>query len=129
MELLDDGMCFVCGKKNKDGLGLTFNLDGDVLRTSFTPQKKHQGYTNIVHGGIIAIVLDEMLINLPWQLGMKAVTAEFTVRLKQPVSVGEPLEFWSKIEKQKGRFIQTYAEAKKTDGTIVAAARGKCIKQ
>ncbi len=128
MELRDDGMCFVCGKKNPIGLQLDFRLAGQILHTSFVPEKKHQGYADIVHGGIIGIVLDEMLVNLPWLLGKKAVTAEFSVRLKKPVYIGEEIRFTSRIVKEQGRLIFTEAEAKKADGSLVATAAGKCVK-
>lgn len=128
MELMDDRYCFVCGEKNPHGLRLKFNLEGDVLKTRFKPDKKYQGYKDIVHGGVIGIILDEMIVNLPWKLGIKAVTAEYTVRLKKPVNVGEELEFTSRILDNKGRLLIVESQAKKLDGTIVAIATGKCMK-
>lgn len=128
MELLDDKYCFVCGINNPIGLKLDFRLEGDTLKTNFTPQKIHQGYAGIVHGGVIGLVLDEMLVNLPWKLGMKVVTAEFTVRLKKPVLVGEELFFSSRILEDKGKIVVVEAEAKKSDGVLAAYALGKCVK-
>lgn len=128
LELIDDRYCFVCGEKNPYGLRLKFDLEGDILKTRFKPDKKYQGYKDIVHGGIIGIILDEMIVNLPWKLGMKVVTAEYTVRLKKPVSVGEEVEFTSRILENKGRLLIVESQAKKLDGTIVAVATGKCIK-
>lgn len=128
MELSDDRYCFVCGEKNPVGLKLKFSLTDNILRTSFRPDKRYQGFANIVHGGIIGLVLDEMLANLPWMMGIKAVTAEYTIRLKNPVFVDEELEFSSRIVSQKGRLILVEAEAMKKDGTSVAAATGKCIR-
>lgn len=127
MELRDDQYCFVCGKNNKDGLHLDFVLDGEILKTKFRPGKKYQGYADIVHGGIIGLVLDEMLINLPWKLGIKAVTAEYTVRLKKPVHIDEELEFSSWIDNRKGRLLLVSAEVKNNNGTLVGTASGKCM--
>lgn len=127
MKLEDDRMCFVCGEKNPDGLQLKFTLDGEVLKTRFKAEKKYQGYTDIVHGGIIALVLDEMMGNLLWRSGIPAVTAEFSVRFKQPVYVGEELEFASRIVK-KGKLILMEARAQKIDGPVIAVASGKCMK-
>lgn len=128
MKLSDDRHCFVCGEKNPEGLKLKFELSNDILITKFKPTKKYQGYEDIVHGGIIGLILDEMIVNLPWKLGMQVVTAEYTVRLKKPVRVGEELEFMSKILEEKGRLIIVEAQAKKLDGTVVAIASGKCMK-
>ena len=128
MELKDDRHCFVCGEKNPIGLKLKFNLDGETLKTQFTPDKRHQGYENIVHGGLIGLILDEMLVNLPWMLGNKAVTAEYTVRLKNPVYVGEEVEFESRIIEEKGKLFIVEAQAKKQGNILVAKATGKCMK-
>ena len=128
LELSDDRYCFVCGEKNPVGLKLKFSLKDNVLTTRFRPGKEYQGFTNIVHGGIIGLVLDEMIANLPWMLGIPAVTAEYNVRLKKPAIVNEELEFNSRIVGQKGRLILVEAGARKEDGTSVAVATGKCIR-
>lgn len=128
MELSDDRMCFVCGEKNPDGLQLKFTLDGETLKTRFKTEKRYQGYTDIVHGGIIALILDEMIGNLAWRLGISAVTAEISIRFKQPVYVGEELEFTSQIVKDQGRLLFMEARVKKVSGTVVAIASGKCMK-
>ena len=128
LELLDDRHCFVCGEKNPYGLRLKFELEGEVLKTKFKPDKKYQGYTDIVHGGVISMVLDEMMGNLAWRLGIPAVTAEISIRFKQPVYVGEELEFTSRIVKRQGRLLLIEAQAQKADGALVATASGKCMK-
>jgi acyl-coenzyme A thioesterase PaaI-like protein len=118
----------VCGEKNPYSLKLTFDLEGEILKTRFKPDKRFQGYVDIVHGGIIGLILDEMIVNLPWKLGMKVVTAEYSVRLKKPVYINEELEFKSRIVEDKGRLLIVEAEAKKLDGTLVAVCSGKCMK-
>lgn len=128
MKLSDDKMCFVCGEKNPDGLQLKFDLEGEILKTRFKPGKKYQGYTDIVHGGIIAVILDEVMVNLAWRLGIPAVTAEISVRFKQPVYVGEELEFTGWIIKDQGKLLLMEAKAQKIGGPIVATATGKCMR-
>lgn len=128
LKLMDDRHCFVCGENNLYGLKLKFDLEGDVLKTRFKPDKRYQGYADIVHGGIIGLILDEMMVNLLWKLGMDVVTAEYTVRLKEPVFIDEELEFTSRKVDDKGRLITVEAQARKLDGTLVAVARGKCMR-
>ena len=73
VELRDDRMCFACGKENPDGLGLEFREeDGDVV-TSFAFPKRFQGYRNVVHGGLIATVLDEAMVTALNRSGRLAV--------------------------------------------------------
>jgi uncharacterized protein (TIGR00369 family) len=125
----DDGMCFVCGPKNPIGLKLHFTLTpDDALETTFTPQKVHQGYADVVHGGILATILDEVMVNLPNKLGQKVVTARMAVSLKRPAFVGQPLSFRARIIRETRRTVETGATARRADGTLVAEATGTLMK-
>jgi uncharacterized protein (TIGR00369 family) len=125
----DDGMCFVCGRKNPIGLKLDFTLTEDrALETRFTPQKVHQGYADVVHGGILATVLDEVMVNLPYQLGQKAVTARMVIHLKRPARVGRELVFRAQLVRETRRTFDAHAMAMTTDGEVVAEAQGTLMK-
>lgn len=129
MKLEDDRNCFVCGDENKYGLGLKFIIDKDnVMHTEFIPQKYHQGFKGIVHGGLIGLILDEIMVNLAWKMGKNVVSAELNVRLKRPAKVGERLMFRGWIDREDKKMIYARAEAKDEDGVMVAAASAKCIK-
>jgi uncharacterized protein (TIGR00369 family) len=129
VDLIDDAMCFVCGRQNPIGLKLEFRLlEGQRLQTKFTPQKVHQGYAEIVHGGILATVLDEVMVNLPYELGQKAVTARMRVTFKKPAKVGQELVFTACVVKETRRTIDAQARAETTDGTLVAEAHGTLMK-
>jgi uncharacterized protein (TIGR00369 family) len=125
----DDGMCFVCGSKNPIGLKLDFILTPEhTLKTTFTPEKIHQGYADVVHGGIMATILDEVMVNLPNRMGQRAVTARLAVSLKKPALVGQPLTFQARIIRETRRTIEAGATACREDGTLVAEACGTLMK-
>jgi acyl-coenzyme A thioesterase PaaI-like protein len=129
LDLTDDKMCFVCGKENALGLHLEFQHPADGRLTSRARfAKEHQGYKDIVHGGIMATVLDEMMVNLAWVEKKPCVTAEITVRLKRPVPVGEEIVFESRVDKEEGRLLFTSAEARNASGEILASATAKCLR-
>lgn len=129
MELVDDQMCFVCGKRNPAGLQLEFELVGeDELRTSFLPTKQFQGFRDIVHGGIIASILDEVMVNGLWLRGVRAVTGKLDVRLNHPAKVGERLYFIGKILRSGGKTVEMESRAATAEGVIVAEARGLLVK-
>ena len=129
MEFRDDGMCFVCGPDNPIGLKLNFSLKDDgTLETRFRPQKVHQGYADVVHGGILATVLDEVMVNLLHKLGQKAVTARMEVTLKRPAQVGQELVFTAQLVKETRRTLEVCSQAQTADGTVVAEARGTLMK-
>jgi uncharacterized protein (TIGR00369 family) len=126
VELKDDRGCFVCGQDNEWGLRLVFKIDDAArsISTEFTPRKVHQGYMDVVHGGIISTVLDEAMTKLAFSLGRDAVTGRLSVRFKRPLMVGERITVTGKLTKESGRAIEAEASAVKDDGTVVAEAEG-----
>jgi len=128
MELIDDGYCFVCGKKNPIGLKLDFSFDGKTITTEFVPQKEHQGYFNIVHGGIISTLLDEAMVKLAIEMGMPAVTARMDIRLRKALDVGKKITVQAEILRDTKKILDVYAKAVTEDNVIVADATGKLMK-
>lgn len=128
MELIDDQYCFVCGKKNPMGLKLSFSFDGKTIKTEFIPKKEHQGYFNIVHGGIISTLLDEAMVKLAIELGMPAVTAQMDIRLRKALGIGEKIIVHAEMTRVTKKILEAYAKAETKDGMIVADATGKLMK-
>lgn len=128
MKLADDGYCFVCGPRNPIGLKLDFRFDGKTITTEFIPKKEHQGYLNIVHGGIISTLLDEAMVKLAIAMDMPAVTARMDVRLKKALAVGEKVNVEAGIIKETRKTIDAYARAVNGDNLVIAEAKGKLVK-
>lgn len=126
MELKDDRQCFVCGQDNPMGLRLVFEVDESArsIKTVFNPQKAHQGYQDVVHGGIVSTILDEAMTKLAFALGYNAVTAKLTVRFKRPLMVGEAVVVTGRLVKEAKRAMEAEAVAVREDGTIIAEAEG-----
>ena len=61
-ELPHTRSCFVCGESNPLGLQLRFHADGDEVRTRFVPRPEHIGFKGVVHGGLLATLLDEIMV-------------------------------------------------------------------
>lgn len=128
-ELRDNQRCYVCGKKNPVGLAVDFEINAETrsIQARFTPKDNHQGYEDIVHGGILTALLDEAMTKLAFSLGISAVTAELTVKFKAPANPGEELFISGRITKDARRLV--LAEAKIERGTVVIAeATGKLLK-
>jgi len=126
----DDGMCFCCGPKNPIGLKLTFEtLPGGGMRTYWTPRPEHQGFKEIVHGGLVATLLDEVMIRLLHSLGIRAVTAELSTRFLRPARTGKRYRFESRLIEDKGRVVTTEAEGVDDEsGERVATGTAKCVR-
>jgi len=129
MSWRDDHFCFACGKNNHEGLKLDFRVEGAKLITEYTFPKKFQGYAEVVHGGMLSLVLDEVMVNLPWRkYDTPVVTAELNVRLRNPARVGEKIIFTAEIEKEVKSIIFVKGSAVTESGETVALATAKCIK-
>jgi acyl-coenzyme A thioesterase PaaI-like protein len=116
----DFDMCFACGQKNPIGLKLRFRQEGKGVRAEFTPSELHQGWSGIIHGGIIGCILDEAMSYATLFTGVSSVTARMQTRFKRPVQVGEPLVVTACITKQTRRLVETEAEMHLSDGTPIA---------
>ena len=123
----DDGYCFVCGPENPIGLKLDFAFDGRTIKTEYIPRKEHQGYMNIVHGGIVSTLLDEVMVKIAIELGKPAVTAQMDIRLKKAVNIRTQITVSAEITKETRKTLEAYAKAT-VNGEVIADARGKLIK-
>jgi acyl-coenzyme A thioesterase PaaI-like protein len=127
-DLADDRHCFGCGEKNPIGLKLRFTKTDEGVETVYVPDKQHQGYRDLLHGGLMSLVLDEAMVNAVWLSGTPAVSVEFTVRLKHAVKIGEPLRIRAWIVGSQKRLVTTRAEARDGSGRIVAESEAKCLR-
>jgi len=113
-------MCFACGQKNPIGLKLNFAWDGKTARAEFTPNKFHQGWSGLVHGGIMSCILDEAMSYAALFEGVNTITAKMQARFKRPVQIGEPLIITASLTKKTRKLAQAKAEISLKDGTPVA---------
>ena len=128
VDLADDRHCFGCGEQNPIGLKLRFTRTDEGVETVFTPNKSHQGYRDLLHGGLMSLVLDEAMVNAVWLNETPAVSVEIQVRLRHAVKVGEPLRVRAWIVESRKRLILTRSEARDGSGRVVAEAEAKCLR-
>jgi len=113
-------MCFVCGQGNPIGLKLNFAWDGKKVGAEFTPSKWHQGWSGVVHGGIISCLLDEAMSYAALFAGVNTITAKMEARFKRPVQIGEHLTITASVTKKTRRLVEAKGELRLRDGTLVA---------
>ncbi len=116
-------MCFGCGRKNPCGVKLSFDWDGSVATSEFTPTDMHQGWQNIIHGGILTTLLDEAMAYAAYFEDVPGVTAVMEVKFRRPVKVGEHLIISAWTTRKERRFAETRAKLTLDDGTVVTEAR------
>ncbi|MEW6570119.1 MAG: PaaI family thioesterase [Nitrospirota bacterium] len=127
--LKDDSYCFVCGERNPNGLHIKFSLREGKVVGEFVPKKIHQGYMDIVHGGLISTLLDEAMVKLALMQGMPAVTAEILIRFRNPLRTGERATIEAGILQMNRKIIEAEASVKKEDDTVIAIGHAKLLRQ
>ena len=122
---LNEGYCFGCGANNPMGLKLKFTKDGETLRTEFKPDKMHQGWPGLLHGGILATLLDEIMSNVAYATGKTCLTAEMSLRQRKPINIDETLVITAWITRRRSKIIETAGKVCLRDGTVVAESTAK----
>jgi len=117
-----DNHCFGCGPDNPAGLRLTFEAgpDGKVRSTCILPER-FQGYQGVVHGGILATLLDEVMAHAVLRAAEgNAATAQLEIRYRQPARVGEILRLEAAVSRASGRRIHVEGRICGEDGAVRA---------
>ena len=123
----DINMCFGCGKKNPIGMKLEF-LDFDKsVRARWMPTELYQGYPNVLHGGIIAALLDEVgAWYVSVKIGTAGVTSEMNIKYLNPVYINKgSVELEADMSELSGR--QAVINCRLYDGNGKACAEAIAI--
>ena len=126
-----DHNCFGCGKLNQHGLQLHLvpDPDGEGVCTRFIPQPRSEGYTGMVHGGVITTVLDEVMAWSLYRHGIWAVTGQLITRYRKPIRIGEETLARGATAKDRGRAIEMRGEILRVaDGVLLADATATFIR-
>jgi uncharacterized protein (TIGR00369 family) len=127
LKLEDDHYCFACGLDNPDGLRIEWITSGKTATATFIADRKYQGWKGILHGGIIATLLDEAMTRLAWLACGGALTAEMTIRFVAPAEIGKLLDIHGEIINERRKIVEMKATIH-SSGTFIAHATGKAIK-
>jgi acyl-coenzyme A thioesterase PaaI-like protein len=125
VEVTYDGHCFGCGDKNPDGLQMRFTEAGQESVCEFTVPARYQSWNGMVHGGLVALMLDEALGWAAWHSGHPGVTGKLEVRLRLPLEVGERVKVTGRVDGIRRSLVYTSASITRLrDGATVAEATG-----
>lgn len=129
--LVDDGYCFACGPDNPVGLHLKFGVtdDDEKVTVEFTPRREHQGYTGVVHGGILATLADECMAHTLLRRGVWAVTAKLELKYISPAKVGELLRVIGELIEESKRLLTLRCTITSESGKLVAEAEAVFFRQ
>jgi uncharacterized protein (TIGR00369 family) len=117
--------CFVCGDKNPIGLNVPFYVKDDRVVAEYTAQRQFEGYKDILHGGILSSLLDEVMIRAVLAKGINCLTSEMRVRFKKMVKIGEKLHMEGWLVEDRGRILVAQGKIVNPNGEVVAEGEGK----
>lgn len=122
--------CFGCSPHNPRGLGLRFTRTGErsvESRTRVAPDLC--GYGGVVHGGVQAALLDEVMGVAahtafdPEEVDL--VTVEMELRYRRPVPAGRPLVVRAAWTERDGRDVRLEGAIESAEGEALTTARSR----
>ncbi len=112
--------CFACSQKNPIGLKLKPVQHGEEVIAEFTAGKYHQGWGNVIHGGILYTLLDEVTAYAMLCRGIElGVTAKSEIRFKQLAPISEPILASAYVTRLTKRLVEVRGELTIKDGTVI----------
>lgn len=123
-KLTDDQYCFACGTLNPIGLRMEVSFRDNKAFSRLALKREFQGWSDIVHGGVMATILDEIMAHAVLHYVGQAVTTSLEVTYRAPLHVGEEFEVIGYVAEQKSRAAVAKAEIR-IPGNNKLIARGE----
>jgi uncharacterized protein (TIGR00369 family) len=120
--------CFVCGRDNPVGLKVKWISDPEAgeVRCEVTVPEHFNGYPGVVHGGIVAAILDETAgraLLVGGGVEDLMVTLKLEVAYRRPTPTGAPLVAVGRLVRRSRSRAEAESELRLGDGTVTATAR------
>jgi beta-phosphoglucomutase family hydrolase len=112
--------CFACSQRNPIGLRLKPVQNGEKVTAEFTAGKFHQGWDNVIHGGILYTLLDEVTAYAMLCRGIElGVTAKSEIRFKQLAPINQPIRASAWVTKLTKRLVEAKGVLSLEDDTVI----------
>jgi acyl-coenzyme A thioesterase PaaI-like protein len=107
-------MCFICGLENPIGLHLHFyETEPGVVESAYLAPDHFQGYPGVLHGGIVAAIVDEIagraLMGSDPLNPRFMFTARLEVKYRKNVPIGKLLKIIGKGGRSKAKSGEAWA--------------------
>ncbi len=120
--------CFLCGRDNPASLRVRWTNDRESrrVRAVVTVAEEYNGYPGIVHGGVVAALLDETAgraLMVDGDYDRLWVTVKLEVAYRRPTPTRVPLTVTGWVERDDARRSLAAAEIRLADGELTASCR------
>jgi uncharacterized protein (TIGR00369 family) len=121
--------CFGCGGANPRGMKLAFEQDDERQRIvgRFRLGPEYEGGFGYLHGGIIALLLDEVMGKACRFHGEHGVTAELRIEYLRPIPVEQEIVVEGFILRREGRQLYHEGEIRNAEGVVLARGHGRFV--
>lgn len=101
-----------------------YNTGPGRVAADYAVPQSFEGYPGVVHGGIIAAMLDEIVgrVAMTDDPNHFLVTAKLELRYRKPVPVEQPLHLRGWLERDRGRMVTAAAELLLPDHSVAVEA-------
>jgi acyl-coenzyme A thioesterase PaaI-like protein len=86
-----------------------------------------QGYRDIAQGGIVMMLLDEIMAHACRFSGERAMTASMQTRFRKPVPLGRELVLRAQVTSRRRNVLFLEASIALADGTVLATGEGTFV--
>jgi uncharacterized protein (TIGR00369 family) len=126
--LPNSGPCFVCGENNPAGLQTRLYVQDGKVKAPLRAQPHHCGYENVIHGGVIAALMDECM---GWaatrMVGRTCFTGEMKIRYLSPAPADEELYVEAEVVEGGRRIVKAQACLLDNAGKEYARSEGRFV--
>ena len=128
MKISNDQYCFICGPGNPVGLQAKINVDQQSHSAACTLviPMEYQGWKDLVHGGILSALLDEVCAYAGMTMAKTVVTGELKTRFHKPVPVEQEVMVSAKVIRRERRIILVEAQVT-MEGVVLTSSEAKMV--
>lgn len=125
--------CFMCGKQNEMGLQMDWynNPETNQVEGTISVPEQFNGYPGIVHGGIVAAILDETAgraVMLDGNFNNLFVTLKLEITYRNFTPTNTPLKAVGWLISEGNRSRKVAAELRLSDGTVTAECQAVIVR-
>ena len=124
--------CFACSPHNTHGLQMRFiQTEEHTVEARYTVPRHMEGGSRVVHGGIQAVLLDEVMgaaVQRGFQEEGDFVTAEMSLRYRRPANVEQELLLRAELKRSEGRDYFVEGEILDSSGEVLTRASARWVK-
>jgi len=125
---IDDGRCIGCGPDAAHGLHMRFTIEADKsVESTVTVPPGFQGWRDVVHGGVVALLLDEAMAYAAGAAGELGMTADLKLRFRKSVPIGRPVTVRARVVWRRRNVLGIAAGIHDAAGTLLASAEGSFV--